>query len=144
MKRVFIIVVGLLLVLVSFSIVFINLIWESEKGNISNAEIVIGDSKIYSEEDIKSAMYVALGKFRDFPATLDKIWYDESSSLKVSDEWAKKYSADEAIVLYSDFSTYSGDVALSDGFESDSHYTDWDFVLIRNGNEPWKLIAWGY
>lgn len=141
-KKAIISIVAILIIISIIILILVN--FTNKKGNIEKAEIVIGNSEIYSEDEIKSAIDIVLSKFKDFPATLNKIWYDEEKSQKESKEWAKRYNADQAIVLYSNFKTYSGDQALNHGFNSNSEYPNWGWILVRINHEEWQLKTWGY
>lgn len=121
-----------------------GLIKADREGNTKNAEIVIGPSAIYREEEIQSAMDVVLKEFRDFPATLNKLWYDEEKSRDAGEEWAEVYHADEAVVLYSNFKTYKGRRAFHNGFDSDFEYQNWTWILVRTDHGEWQLKNWGY
>ena len=105
----------------------------------------IPQSEMYSEQDISDAMDVVEKKFKsDFKGcTLTDLWYDENRSASSSDEWAKQYDADEAIVLFSNFHVgfFGGDGSLN----HNETYTKWGWVLVRDkGSSTWELKAWGY
>ena len=141
MKKKIIISTIIIILFIIFTLIILN---NKKQGNIKNVEIVIGNSEIYSKEEINDAIDIVLIKFKDFPATLNKIYYDEEKSQKESDEWAKQYDADEAIVLYSDFKTYSGEQSLNDGFSSNFEYSNWAWILVRSNHGEWQLKTWGY
>ncbi len=115
-----------------------------ESSNTKDAKIDIGKSNTYTESEINDAINIVLAKFKQFPATLDKIWYDEEKSNKESKEWAKQYNADEAIVLFSNFKTYKGEKSINNGFNPDSEYINWNWILVRNNKGKWYLKDWGY
>lgn len=139
-KRLFIVIISILIIVIVFTLMILN----NYQFNIKNAQIVIGNSEIYSKKEIKDAIDIVLVKFKKFPATLNKIYYDEEKSKKESNEWAKRYNAKEAIILYSDFKTYSGERAISDGFNPSAEYSNWSWILVRNNKEEWHLKSWGY
>lgn len=142
-NKLVIVIVGILLgiIIIFITLNFINI---DRKGNITNYEIVIKDSRTYSKYEIQLAIDVVLDEFKDFPATLNKIWYDEEKSQNASEEWAKQYNADQAIILYSNFKTYLGNQAANSGFNPNSEYKNWSWVLVRNNKEKWKLKTFGY
>ena len=114
-------------------------------GDISNVNRVIPQSEIYSKQDIAYAMDVVEDKFKsDFKGCkLTDLWYDKKINSSLSDEWADRYDADEAIVLLSNFNVDSsgGDGSLN----PNSTYTDWQWILVRDkGSSTWKLETWGY
>ena len=139
-------IIAIVVILLGIITIFItlNFINIDRKGNITDYEIVIEKSEIYSKYEIQSAIDVVLDKFKDFPATLNKIWYDEEKSQNASEEWAKQYNADQAIVLYSNFKTYLGDQSANNGFNPNSEYKNWSWILVRNNKEKWELKTFGY
>ena len=109
----------------------------------ANAEIVIGESELYSEKEIRSAMDEVLDAFeKGFPGcTLLKLWYDEESSLKEADHWAEQYGGEKAIVLYSNYWVDgSGENPTQN---PNSLYKNWSWILIWNGF-GWELKDCGY
>ncbi len=144
MKKQGIIVMTGVFLVTGISILALGLIKANREGNTKNAELVIGSSAIYREEEIQAAMDVVLKEFRNFPATLNKLWYDEEKSKGAGEEWAEVYHGDEAIVLYSNFKTYKGQRAFNDGFDSDFEYQNWTWILVRTNHGEWQLKNWGY
>jgi len=111
-------------------------------GDLTDASLVIGPSKLYGGGEIKAAMEVVMDAFKEMDdCTLRELSYDEELNLKQRDEWAKQYHADEAIVLGSVFEVgyTNGPITLEPG---STH--KWSWVLTRSGHEPWKLQTWGY
>ena len=113
-------------------------------GIISTVEKTIGESDIYSAEDIDSAMQAVLDVFsKEFRrCTLKELAYDEDTSIAESGRRAEEYSADKIIVLISSFDVDS--VELEDGLIAGSSYTDWLWILTRSENEVWTVQDWGY
>ena len=139
-KVVFSIIAISVLLIVS---VVLYLTFNYRKGNVKNAEIIIGDSQIYTKEEIQSVIDIVLDRFAMFPAKLYKIWYDEEKSLKESEKWKEQYNADEVIVLYSNFKTYPGKQSLNKGFNSNFEYENWNWVLVRKNKEKWEIKTFG-
>ncbi len=73
MKKQGIIVIAGVFLVTGISILALGLIKANREGNTKNAELVIGSSAIYREEEIQAAMDVVLKEFRNFPATLNKL-----------------------------------------------------------------------
>lgn len=138
------IIISIIVIFIIIGIIFTLFKLNNKDENIKNAEIVIGNSEIYSKEEIKNAIDIVLVKFKNFPATLNKIYYDEEKSQKESNNLAEQYNANEVIVLYSNFKTYSGTKAINDGFNPNSEYTNWAWILTRSNYCEWQLITWGY
>jgi len=123
-------------------------------GRTNNAEIDPGRSVKFSEEEINSAIDAVLAKFVDFPGCdLIRLWYDEERSdkfieldLSTSGGNTIKSSGAEPeniIIMFSDFKTSKS--SASDGFNPDSNYTDWNWILIRDSKTgKWKVADWGY
>jgi hypothetical protein len=74
-------------------------------GNVSQTQMVIGESVLFAPGEIENAMEVAMNHFRrEFDGcTMTKIEYIEAKSEPAAKEWAQQYGAEEAIVLYSSF-----------------------------------------
>jgi hypothetical protein len=84
---------------------------------------------------------------------LQRLWYDEEISDRIIQTAMSsggmntiKNSGTEPeniIVLLSDF--YASSLSDGGGFNPDSTYTDWMWILIRDSkNEEWKIADWGY
>lgn len=113
-------------------------------GNASQVQMTTGDSSLFTQREIESAMEVAMNYFRrEFTGcTMTKIEYDEEKSAPAAAEWAQLYGAEEAIVLYSSFEVGAsgGDGSLN----PNSTYTNYQWVLTRDGEGKWTLRTWGY
>ena len=113
-------------------------------GNTQNAQRVIGESKLYTQEEIGRIMDVVEREFRrEFRGcTLRELKYDEELSMRQSADWAAQYDADEAVVLTSSFDVdgRGGDGSLN----PNSSYTKWLWILTRTGSGDWILQTWGY
>ena len=105
-------------------------------------EIAEGSSG-YSTEDIQAAVDVVEKTFkRDFPGcTMTALRYAPDSGKEANEAWAEQYDAEEAMVLYSDFTV--DDSGRSESLNPNSTYTDWQWVLVRHAGEKWKLATWG-
>ena len=113
-------------------------------GDASEVQVITGESELYTQAEIESAMEVAMNHFRrEFEGcTMTKIEYMEDNSLSLAEEWAQQYDAEEAIVLYSSFDV---DASGGDGsFSPNSTYSHWQWILTRNEGEDWVLRTWGY
>ncbi len=108
-----------------------------KQNNTMFAKKEIGESTMYSKTDIEAAMKIVLKEFKTYPATLKKLWYEEN--IKENEEWAKTYNAEEAIVLRSNFKTYSGSKAMEEGLNSNSEYSKWQWILVRTNKGNWEL-----
>lgn len=127
----------------AFFLLFITIIGFSGCGMPFTANKIISDSQIFSEKEINSAMFKVYKKFGlDFEGcVLLELEYNEEYSKQRADDWAENYGADEAIVLLSKFYVATeGDGSLEPG----ETYKDWNWILVRNENGPWKLMTWGY
>lgn len=117
----------------------------SSGANTSSTEKVIGESKKFSQSEIESAVELVLKKgfSKDSGVkSFDKIWYDEEESNKeVASYHATKDDADNAIVLFTDFTT--GDNTMS--LNPSDKYTGYMWIIKRNNkNAAWEIIDCGY
>jgi hypothetical protein len=113
-------------------------------GNVRNVKIKTVESKIYSEEDIKSAINTIIKEFdRDWDGcTLKEIYYAGDKTTRYEMYRAEDYDMDEVIVLKSTFYVDSsgGDGSLN----PDSTYENWNWILIRQKGGAWEHIDHGY
>lgn len=113
-------------------------------GNVSNVQRIYGETNSYSKAEVSDAMDIVLDRFnKEFDGcTMITLEYDEEKSDAEKLYWADQYGADQAIVLYSAFDVdhTGGD----SGFNPNSTYTDWSWILTRNSNGSWELQSWGY
>ena len=105
-------------------------------------EITEGNT-YYSNEDIQAAADTVEKEFKkDFPGcTMTSLRYTATSGKDSNTEWATQYQAEEAMVLYSDFTV--DDSGRSESLNPDSTYTDWQWVLVRHAGEKWKIATCG-
>ena len=112
-------------------------------GRIAQADVQMGESTIYTEDEIGEAMDIVLEHFKEefTDCYLTSLWYDEAISVKSAEEWAVQYEAKEAIVLMSNFYTgpYGGDGSLN----VNETYENWQWILVRNDGS-WELKTRGY
>ena len=124
-------------------LILISLLGGCAKGDISQVEKVISTSAVYTQAEIESAMEVAISHFRkDFEGcSLTRICYEDGRDAAAA-EWASTYGAEEGIILLSSFDVDSsgGDGSLN----PNSTYNNWQWILVRSGNESWELKTWGY
>lgn len=95
------------------------------------------DSKIYSKEDIDSAIETIKNEFiTDWKGcTLTEIYY-------AGDEFADRNDADEVIVL---LSTFDVDSSGGDGsLDPNSTYSNWNWILVRTNGGEWVHVDHGY
>ena len=101
------------------------------------------DDTYYSDEDIQAAAATVEKAFRkDFSGcTMTALRYTALSGIDANVEWAAQYDAEEAMVLYSNFTVddTGADASLNPG----TTYTDWQWVLVRSTGEAWDLVTWG-
>ncbi len=111
-------------------------------GKVSDVQIEIGESQLYSENEIRQAADLVIRQFqKGFEScVLLNIRYDEEESLQRASDWAEQYGAKEAIVLYSDFLVIG---SRNPTLNSNSKYENWSWILVRNGGN-WELKTWGY
>lgn len=116
-----------------------------------DAVITLGDSQKFSEAELQAAVTCVKSTFKDFEGcTLQALWYDEEYSEKHIEGYMQNgrgskngIAAENVIVLQSDF--YVDDSGRAGGFNPDSDYTDWNWILIRDSKTAaWRADDWGY
>jgi len=136
------------LILLCLIVVIISL--SSCSGNVQNAEIHIGSSSIFSEDEINAAVTAVLNKFKDFTGcTLLKLWYDESESNNHVQSYMNYGRGSQngveqtnVIVLFSNF--YAGSTACP-SLNRNSTITNWSWILTRESAAcEWTVDDWGY
>lgn len=106
-------------------------------------EVSLATSYVYTEADIKQAVDVVKDEFAaDFQgARLLKISY-KGDDAELFADWAADYQAEEAIILYTDFTTDENggaDKTLS----PNTTYRDWQWILIRKQDGDWEFFTGG-
>lgn len=140
MKKRIILIVSLIFIIVIIAKLFLL----NNGGDVSSVKRTVKISEIYSEQDINDAMDIVVNYFQNNfeGCTLTDLWYEESASVLVSEDWAKQYNADESIIL---FSSFDADSSGGDGgFNPDDTYSNWQWILIRDKSSIWELKEWGY
>ena len=143
MKK-FIVVVFTLIFLIVFSAC-------TKSGTTNNVEIDYGESQIFDEDEINTAMDAVINEFRSFNGCdLKKLYYDEEKFNKTISGYMKNgkgayngVEEENVIILFSDFyvSPNGGDVS----FNKDFTYTNWNWILIRSSkSDKWEVVDWGY
>ncbi|MGT2948118.1 hypothetical protein [Streptococcus devriesei] len=127
-------------------------------GNVLHTKISYGHSKIYTLKDRKAAANLIRRNFIAFNGcrleTLDYTSDKRSQEMLVSkkhmdaDRYKEKYDKkdasktyDECIVYQSSFST---DGCPDAGFSANSHYSHWNWILVRKKGGPWRLYSYGH
>lgn len=115
-----------------------------EPGNIDNLKVTLGNSDLYTKDEIQSAVNYILGKFQvDFiDCVMTELNYDEAFSLSQCQVWADQYDADEAIVFTCTFNTTENYQELV--MEPGQVCEGYNWILTRNEGEGWTLQTWGY
>ncbi|RSD28636.1 DUF4829 domain-containing protein [Mesobacillus subterraneus] len=131
-------------------VIFAGLIY-TQLGKAHGAEVSIGKSTKFSEEEINDAVSRVKLKFLEFNGcNLTKIWYSEDKSNELAEDYIKYgrgsetgVKAENVMVLLSNFDV---DSSGGDGsFEPNSTQTDWKWILVRDHKlDRWKLDGWGY
>lgn len=132
-------VLGLLLVVLGTAAVFLS--WN--RGDVRHVQRFVGDSLVYTEEEVRDAMDVTEEYFRKYfvGCKLLELTYDAKWRLQ-EEEWAESYGVDQVIVLTSSFyvKPNGGDGSLN----QDDTYTGWQWILARNGDGKWEHRDHGY
>lgn len=115
------------------------------QGIVKNVQILDYEpSEIYSNDDIDSAFETVKTYFKkEFEGcTLTKLYYpgDGSNYTAECKKWAEFFNADDAIVLLSSFDVDESD----EGFNPNSTYDNWKWILVRNKGGKWTHADHGY
>lgn len=116
----------------------------SNRGDISRVNMDYGESELYTQDEISSAMDVVITYFyREFAAcTLTELWYDEEKTSDAAEEWADNSQADEAIILLSNYKVgrHGASIALNPG----ETYSEWQWILVKDADGNWSILTCGY
>lgn len=115
-----------------------------QKEVVKEPVIIVGESDIFTEEEISEAINCVVDNF-EFPAsTLKKVWYDE--------EWAKKFEEDyiptdtleeNIIILLSNI--YVDDSGENPVLGPDTLYENYNWILSRDDKDSaWEIVNQGY
>jgi len=117
-------------------------VWRNQ-GDISSVQRNIGDSAVYSRQEIQDAMEVAEKYFRDHfkGCKLLELTYDAKWRLR-EEEWADIYGVDQVILLTSRF--YVGPDGGDGSLNQDSTYANWQWILVRSDGGKWEHRDHGY
>lgn len=109
-----------------------------------NVDVKIGDSELYSRDEIMDAVDVVIAEFEDSEDfTLLRVKYDESYTLRETEYRQKHYGEETVIVLLADI--YVGLDAMAVGaFYPGRTSTDYQFILTRNNFGRWVIQDRGY
>ena len=113
-------------------------------GNVSGARIGDCYSEIYSAAEMDAAIDVTLRYFqKQFSGcTLTELSYLGDEKLDGYQDFAERNGADDVIVLVSSFNV---DAAGGDGsLNPNSTYTNWKWILVREGTGTWRQVDHGY
>lgn len=112
------------------------------RGDVGETAYQIGESSLYSEQEIQAAMDAAVREFRmEYQdCKLLDIRYDEEKTLSESAYRQEKGSRDRVMVLLSDFEV--GDHADA-GFNPNDTYKNWKWIMANSGS-GWQVLDCGY
>ncbi len=117
------------------------------KNRMTGADINLGESDIYSEEDLQSAADVIINEIGGWSSVKqvyditycgDELSEDNLDYCKMLGE--KNYT--QCAVFKSDF--FTSNSRESGGFNPNSRYDDWMWYLAKTDDGEWELLTWGY
>lgn len=114
-------------------------------GAKATAQRNIGESSMYSEQEIHAAMDAATSFFDLYfgGCTLTEITYDEKRCTpELCEKWAAAYQADRAMVLYGTFTTYDQEDCWP--LNPNSTYSNYQFIVTQSGIAGWSVRDGGY
>lgn len=101
--------------------------------------IDIGESNIYSEQEIQSAIDIVKTKFDDFDGCkLFSLSYAGDENSKKEYDYDENY--DQAIVINSTFLS----PLFNSGAWNPHEIYKWHFILMRADSGEWQLLTYGY
>ena len=103
---------------------------------------IVGESTVYSETEIKSAMNVVTRKFRSGfrGCVLLELRYDEEKTLRETERREEQGETGEILVLSSKFYVGKSDGSLTPGMT----YEGWTWELEKTVLGDWKLANYGF
>lgn len=114
-------------------------------GDSSKADIDLGNSELFAQEELEAAAACVKKEFRIFGGcTMLNLRYDEEETKKAGNDWKKNFDQEGNIAIFvSDFET---DSAGGDGsMEPNSTYPDWQWILLQDKRlKTWKILTSGY
>ncbi len=113
------------------------------RGDVSQVQRTIGNSQVYTRQDVEQAMDVTESYFRTHfeGCKLLTLQYDAKWRLE-EEERAESYGMDQVIVLTSSY--YVEPKGASPSLNPDFTYQNWKWILARNGNGNWVHKDHGY
>lgn len=150
MKRKQFVKFGVLFFAIIFLLIAVIIIGRSvhlAKSNIENVKINLGSSEAYSQEELQAAADVILEEISSWNSVkkVYAISYCCDESTPDNENYCRGFISTEyvhCVVFDSSFKT-SGS-ALSEGFNPDSVYDGWHWIVVKDENNEWKLLDWGY
>lgn len=107
------------------------------KGKYENAEITIGKSDTFSQDDFEQAKKAIFAEFVNYDGCeMLSLVYDESMSDEYKNDYYPEYHENyglEIMVLYSDFKTQN-DMHES-SFNDDCLYRQWKWIMVKKDGE---------
>ncbi len=116
-------------------------------GKTDNVNIIIDESTVFTKDEIQNAANTIIKKFKDFKGCeLIDLWYNqeeqERKAYTAKDKNGEKVSEDNIIILFSSF--YAGPAAAEEGFNPDTTYKRWYWVLTRDSKtSKWRVYSRG-
>lgn len=134
---------GIIILLLLFTVLFSS----CEKSNIENVNIDLGNSDIYSRQELQAAADKISNEIKGWNSVKEvySISYcgDETAIEELNYcNTLKDKEYTQCVVFESSFETAGS--AESDGFNSNSRYDGWQWYLARTDNGEWEMLTWGY
>lgn len=150
MKRKQFVKFSVLFFAITFLLIVVIIIGRSvhlTKSNIADVKINLGSSEAYSQEELQAAADVILEEISSWNSVkkVYAISYCCDKSTPNPENYCGSFISMEyahCVVFESSFKT-SGS-AWSEGFNPDSVYDGWHWIVVKDENNEWKLLDWGY
>ena len=114
----------------------------SAAGRIADVTIDIGEREMFSEDDRNEAVKLILNEIGGWES-VQKVYNLRYAGDKASKEESGYLGHEEVMIFLSDLHSVKSS-SKAGGFNADTDYTDWNWILGKNADGQWELLTWGY
>lgn len=111
-----------------------------KNSSVKTAEIIIHGNQYYEKDDIDDAIKIVKDDLNTMPkfVKVRSIKYDEVLFSESFYHNKKDY-----IIIYVDFYVEDHN-DLESGFQPDSDYLNWQYILLKSDDDNWEIVNQGY
>ncbi len=114
----------------------------SAASRIADVNIDIGESEMFTEDDRNEAVKLILNEVGSWES-VEKVYALRYAGDEASKEENGYDGHDEVMVFLCDLHSVKS-ASKAGGFNTDTDYTDWNWILGKNADGQWELLTWGY